>query len=78
MSIEMQCAGLWLAFGHTVVDGVRTEVVYKFEEMRDGMWSVFTTFPRIDAEQDRIVGWYTLRSAIKAAEELRSWGYRFA
>ena len=71
MTVEIACAGLWLAFTRVVFDGVETDAVYKVERMLDGDWSVKATFPRIDVETEGFRGFPTLRSAIRAVDRDR-------
>lgn len=78
MTIELGCAGLWLAFTTAMVDGQRTDAVYKLEHRLDGTWTTTATFPRIDAEAEPVGAYPTLRDAIRAVDGFRRDPYWFA
>lgn len=78
MSIEMGCAGVWFAYGLTMLDGAAARVSYRVAEQLDGTWSVQSRFVEADAEGEPIPGYPTLRAALRAADGFRREGYSFA
>lgn len=78
MSIEFGCAGVWFAYGRTLIDGKPARVSYKFAQHLDGSWSSQARFVEHDAEADPVPGFNTLRQAIRAADGFRREGYSLA
>lgn len=78
MSMEFGCAGVWFAYGVTMLDGQPTRVSYRFAHQLDGTWTVQARFVDADAEGDPVPGYATLRAARRAADGFRREGYSFA